>query len=66
MTISAPSARRAAVDTSDVKSTWPGESMRFTTYCGLIPSPCGLVHRSAIELDFMVIWRSCSSTRESM
>mmetsp|Transcript_86111 Transcript_86111/g.240795 ORF Transcript_86111/g.240795 Transcript_86111/m.240795 type:complete len:215 (-) Transcript_86111:292-936(-) len=28
--ISAPSAKRAAVDTSEVKSTWPGESIRFT------------------------------------
>ena len=49
-----------ATMTSEVKSTWPGESMRFTVYDGLLPplAAMGLVQRRLIELDFIVIWRS--------
>jgi len=36
-TTSAPSLRRTDVDTSLQKSTWPGESMRLTTY--VLPPP---------------------------
>ena len=35
---SAPSLRRAALETSEQKSTWPGESMRFTTNEAALPA----------------------------
>ena len=62
-TSSAPSLSRAAADTSEQKSTWPGESIRLTRTSS--PPSAGR-YASAIDDAFIVMPRSCSSSRLSM
>mmetsp|Transcript_42535 Transcript_42535/g.49670 ORF Transcript_42535/g.49670 Transcript_42535/m.49670 type:complete len:208 (-) Transcript_42535:37-660(-) len=72
----APSESLRAEETSLVKSTWPGESIKLILYsCWLGSTPasfCSLVSRwtfwwnSVMEEAFIVICRICSSSRESM
>eukprot|EP00894_Picocystis_sp_ML_P002972 jgi/Pico_ML_1/53489/g4025.t1 len=63
----APSLIRAAVDTSQQKSTCPGESTRFTSALSSGPSLDASLGacKSAMAVDFMVMPRCCSSSRLS-
>ena len=53
MTMSAESESRAAAETSEQKSAWPGESIRCTRW-----TPAGCACRSATEEDFTVATRA--------
>ena len=71
-TSSAPSLSRTAEETSEQKSTWPGESIRLTRsgLAASAPPPAAATssgwYTSAMEDAFIVMPRSCSSSRESM
>jgi hypothetical protein len=66
----APSQSRDAVETSLLKSIWPGESIRLIRYSLASGAASGLALRimekkSEIAEDSMVMPRLCSSGRES-